>query len=305
MKSFIIGISDRTVRFFELNEKREISYLEQVDISFSFSECFNMGSYDDSIIAEASELLNRYLKELNFSSSKIGVVLDSSYAFINKIPVDYDDTQENITSGILWDLSNYFPDTYKDFKINYYRLKNKLFSDRIIYTLILAIENKKMDVLKKILSNCRLRIHCYDIDHFAADKYLRAMVLCGKPGIIMNIGCKRDRIDMSIIDSAGVFYFDFLIFKDRKYGGRLKKFLLHPFEENERFKISSINIYGEDYSVDVYNYACQLFPSIRVEREDIFKNLMITSRVRNNERYLDEGNKFIPLAGLALKENLK
>lgn len=300
MKSFIIGISDRTVRFLELNEKREISYLEQTDISFSFSECFSLGMYDDSVIQEASEVINKFVRELNFTSSKIGVLLDSSYAFINKIPMDFDDTQENIISGILWDLSNYFPDSYKDFKINFYKLKDRLYSERIKNTLIIAVENKKLDILKKILNNCGHRIHCFDIDHFGADKYVRMMNLGGKPGNIMNIGCKRNRIDMSIIDSDGEVYFDYLIFRDTGYQKKLKSFLSLPCEVNSNLKFTSVNVYGDDYSDDVSKSISEMFPTVKVERADIFRKFLTSSRVRNNERYLDEGNKFIPLAGLAL-----
>lgn len=301
MKSFVIGISERAVKFLELNEKREVSYIEQADTSFSFSECFSLGLYDETIIAEASELINRYVKELNFASSKVSVMLESSYSFINKIPMDFDDTPENIISGILWDLSNYFPDSYKDFKINYYKLKDKLFSDRIKNTLIIAVENKKLDILKKILSNCRQRINYFDIDHFAADKFLRMMTLGGKSGNMMNIGCKRNRIDMSIIDSEGVIYYDYMIFRDMGYQKKLKSFLSLPFESNENLKFTSVNIYGENYASEVNKSVSEIFPSIKVDRLDIFRKFLTTSRVRNNERYLDEGNKFIPLAGLALK----
>ena len=301
MKTLAVSLSDRTVRFIQVNEKKEIDFVESIDTSFSFSECFKYGVYDEMVVNEASVIICDALKVLNLSSTKIAVMIDTSEAFLNIIPIDFSETLQNISSGILWDLSNYFPDSYKNFRINYYPVKNDKYSNLISDTLVIAIDNSKIEILKKIFHSCRLKINLFDIEHFSAEKYFKEIYkkqLTGKSSLIL--GCKKNRIDVSITDSDSMKYFEFFNFKETGYQIKLKELFNYLSVNSDFYNYDFIFLYGEDYSGDVYQILTSINKSIKIIYPDPFKDFEVHGRFKNSNK-LNDGFKFISACGLALK----
>ncbi|MBN1634280.1 MAG: pilus assembly protein PilM [Ignavibacteria bacterium] len=302
MKTIIIGISDRTLRFLGLNEKKEISFIESVDTTFSFTDCFKTGAYEDTLVNEASYVINNILRDVHTSATKIGVIIESSFAFLNIVPIDYNESASNISSWILWDLSNYFPDNYKNFKVNYYKLHNKKFDSNVNDTLIVSFDKVILQVLVKIFYSGRLKFQLFDIDHFAAEKYLRTVFEEKiNKGCFLVIGCKRNHIDISFHHNEELVYYDYLIFKDSSYKTKLKDKITSIPESANYLPVKYSFVYGEDYSEDIYHYLSNELKNIEFYIPDPNEEFKMQDHLKKNNRFKNEGNKFIPLFGLALK----
>ncbi len=302
MNTLVIGIYDRTIRFLEINSQREITLAKSVDIPFSFSECFKFGNYDDTFISEACTLIKDSLKNVNYSSYKILLLLDTSYSFLNVVPLDIDDSESNINTYILWDISNYYPDSYKNFKINYYKLNEYKFASGIKATLIAAIENSKLEIIRKIFHNCRMQINLLDLDHFAADKYANNIFVDNTyTNEIISIGCKRNRVDISITGKKGIRYYNFIHFKDVNYQDKLLKLFSNLKKEIYLNQIKLAMVYGEDYTEDVCKFLSKKFSYINFKMPNPFEAFPINDKKQIEKKLKTEGNKFVPLFGLFLK----
>lgn len=302
MKTIIIGISDRTVRFLGMSEKKEVSFIESIDTAFSFSECFRTGVFEDTLVTEASYIINNVLRDIHTSSTKIGVSLDSSFAFLNIIPIDFNETVSNISSWILWDLSNYFPDNYKNYKVNYYKLHNKKFNSDVKDTLVVSVDKNILQVLVNIFHSGRLKLQLFDIDHFAAEKYMNTFFTEELNGNYFPvIGCKKNHIDISYYCGDGLVYYDFLIFKDSGYKSKLKEKIKQISKTVNDLPVKHSMIYGEDYSEDVMNFLTDEFKEIKFHFPDPLTAFEMQDYLKNSEKFKNEGNKFLPLFGLALK----
>ena len=302
MKTIIIGISDRTLRFLGMSEKKEISFIESIDTTFSFTDCFKTGAYEDTLVNEASYVINNVLRDLHTSSTKIGVAIESTFAFLNIVPIDFNESVSNISSWILWDLSNYFPDNYKNFKVNYYKLHNKKFNSNVKDTLIVSFDNVILQVLVKIFYSGKLKFQLFDIDHFAVEKYLSSVY--GEKidsDSFLIIGCKRNHIDISMHNSEGLMHYDYLVFKDSGYKTKLKGKITGILETINYSPVKFSIIYGEDYSEDIYHYLSNELGNIKFHLPDPITEFKMQEHLKNNEKFKNEGNKFLPLFGLALK----
>lgn len=302
MKTIVIGISDRTLRFLGMNEQKEISFIESIDTTFSFSECFKTGIYEETLVTEASHIINNVLRDLHTTSTKIGISLDSSFAFFNIIPIDFSESVSNISSWILWDLSNYFPDNYKNHKVNYYKLNNKKFNSRVRDTLIVSFDKNILQVLVKIFHSGRLKFQIFDIDHFAAEKYMQIFFKENLNETSFTIiGCKKNHIDISVYNKDGLLYYDYLIFKDSGYKTKLKNKIRKISKTVNDSPVTGSIIYGEDYSEDVYNYLSGGFRETKFFFPDPLTEFKKQDHLKSSDKFKNEGNKFLPLFGLALK----
>lgn len=302
MKTIIIGISDRTLRFLGMNEKKEISFIESIDTTFSFTDCFKTGAYEDTLVNEATYVINNVLRDLHTSSTKIGVIIESAFAFLNTVPIDFNESASNISSWILWDLSNYFPDNYKNFKVNYHKLHNKKFNSNVQDTLIVSFDSIILQVLVKIFYTGKLKLQLFDIDHFAAEKYLRTAFneILNSDSFLVT-GCKRNRIDLSVYNSEGLAYYDYLLFKDSGYKTILKEKIAGISETFNYSPFKFSMIYGEDYAEDIYHYLSNEFGEIKFLLPNPIEEFKLQDHIKNKDRFKNEGNKFLPLFGLALK----
>ncbi|MCX7833855.1 MAG: hypothetical protein N2490_06570 [Ignavibacteria bacterium] len=302
MNTLLIGIYERTLRFLEINAQREITFIKSVDTPFSFSECFKFGNYDESFISEACSLLKSTLKNINLSNNKVFLLLDTSYSFLNVIPIDFNDSEPNISSFIVWDISNYYPENYKNFSVNYYKLENYKFAKGVKLTLIVAIDNSILEIIRKIFHNCRIQINMFDLDHFSADKYANSIFINNTNSKeIISIGCKRNKIEISITGQRNLRYYDFINFRDVNYKNKLTKLISGLKREVLSNRINNAMVFGEDYATDVCKFLSSKFSYINFKMPNPFEVFPFADKCNINGKIKTEGNKFIPLFGLFLK----
>jgi len=302
LKRLIVSFSGKKITIAEINEKNEILFLENLVSDYDMSENITLDRFNDTMIYSCSDLINSALKGKNFDEHKIGLLMDSSVTFMNLIPIDFNEPADTIRSQILWDLSNYFPQNYKEFNVNYFKLKKTNFSPDINDTLIIAMHKVKMEFLKSIFEFCNLYIDITDIDHLAAEKCIKKVYgndFRNKKNLI--IGIKKNRADLSIIDESNLYYFDYLNTDSSLFQERLAKSLSWFYERNLDLFFDKIFLYGDNGLTHINKLVSSVFPDKKIILTNplsIFNYSKVKNKINNFE---DEGYKYTSLLGLALK----
>lgn len=302
MKVLIISLLGKKISIAEISEKKEITFLENLVSDYDLNESVVLERYTDTMIYSFSDLINNTLKGRKFDNHRVGLLVNSSIAFMNLMPIDYSESLDTIRSQILWDLSNYFPQNYKEFIINYYKIKKSNVTPEVKESLLIAIHKVKMEFIKSIFEFCNLNIHITDIDHLAAEKCVRKVYSSDfKNFKNLIIGFKKNRIDLSIIDDSSIYYFDFVNTDNINFQERFLKSLGILYEKNLDLLFEKIFLYGEGNLDNVQKLIATIFP----EKITIISNplsIFNYSRLGNNADIIEnEGYKYTPLFGLALK----
>jgi Tfp pilus assembly PilM family ATPase len=295
-----IGFSQKQIKFVEINENREISFIDNIKTSLDLNKDLSIYRNSDDIISETGDMICNHLEANNIQPNRIDVLLETSQSFMNTVPINFEEDTESIRSQILWELSNYFPDSYKNFRVSYHKLNRKDYPDGIKDTLIIAVDNNKIIVIKEIFKVCNFNIHLTDIDQFATEKCIREVY---KEELtdnkILILGCKNSRIDISIIDDRNLVYYDYIIFTGSNFQKGLRKLLNELNVKGMSF--GEVMLYGEDYSSDVQGYIKTFDKDHSIELSDPFKKFKYTKNEKGNGNFKNKGFKYTPLIGLALK----
>lgn len=291
MINLYIEFSDNTLRVLRLDKLKKISVKHEVNLSFSLSDETVLRKDKSDLIHEFEDAITEALKnddESGNSDMKVtaGILIGTEQIFMNVTPVDFDEDNSSVSAHIIWELSNYFPDTYKDFNVRYYRLNNNNISENIDDTLLIAINKKKLEFIKMLCDSTDITIRNIEIDHIVIDKCLKEKYpedIIGKTVLI--IGIKKGRVDFSLLCDGEIRYYDFA-----NLGGLNLKYpvvsqinLLNSL----LFNIEKIFIYGEDSKNELKNFLLEQFENIGI------------SSIKYEDN--SEDTSFAPLYGLALK----
>lgn len=286
-----IEFSDNILRILRLDKLKKISVKHEVNLSFSLSDETILRKDKSDLIHEFEDAISEALKndpESDNSDMKVtaGILIGTEQIFMNVTPVDFDEDNSSVSAHIIWELSNYFPDTYKDFNVRYYRLNNNIVSENIDDTLLIAINKKKLEFIKMLCDSTEITIRNIEIDHIVIEKCLKEKYpedIIGKTVLI--IGIKKGRVDFSLLCDGEIRFYDFA-----NLGGLNLKYpvvsqinLLNSL----LFNIEKIFIYGEDCNNELKNFLLEQFENIGI----------------SGIKYEDdtEDTSFAPLYGLALK----
>jgi len=311
MRTLTIGFFGKHIRFIEINKYKEITFIDEIITDNEISEVLSIKDSDNPVIEEYSMQINEVLKKKTFHAEKVGVVLDSGNSFVYALPVDYDEDEGMAKRNIIWDFSNYFSEDYNNYKIVYYKMSGETPSDTVKNTLVIAFENSRLDLLRKIFYNFNMKIHLADYEHLSAEKCIREIY---KNEFIENfsqlgliIGVKNDRIDYSIIDLNNIYYYDFYTIKRANYKEPLMSLLAGINEKINTLKIYKVFLYGEDFvlpSRDLIN-STNFFRHIPVVIANPFIALNFGANLKDYSGIEHEGYKFISVCGLSLKGSEK
>jgi len=302
LRALIIGLLGKDINIAEISEKKDILFYENIVTDFDLNENIVLERYTDTMIYSFSDLINNALKGKKIDNHRIGILLDSSLAFMNLVPVDYSESPDTIRSNIIWDLTNYFPHNYKEFIINYYRIKKNNITNEINDTLLIALHKVKMEFIKSIFEFCSLNIHITDIDHMAAERCIKKVYASDfKDHNNLILGFKKKRIDLSIIDSSNIYYFDYVITDSSNFQDRFLKSLGDLYDRHLDLFFDKIFIYGETNPDTLHKLISSVFP----EKNIIVSNPLSIFNYSDIEGVVDnienEGYKYTSLLGIALK----
>ncbi len=232
MSNLNLEFSGNTLRVLQLNETRDIIIKDERKLSFNILNEQTLKSKSADLISEFAVIIKSVLND-DSNEQRAGVLISTEQTFLNVFPVDFNEDQSSINSHILWELSNYYPETYKDFNIKYYRLNNNYFNENIDEALLIAIDKNAIGFIKVLCNGSNIKIRNVEIDQFAVEKCVKENYPEEIKNTILIIGCKNNRLDFSVIARGYLKYYDYEIFEGKKFRNLL---------------IRHLNIYNKGYS---------------------------------------------------------
>ena len=173
MENINIEFSDDRFRVLQLNSLKEIILKEEVELGLNINDV----KYIKRNKKEAVNIFSEKFSELPFGEenniSKACLLLNTPQTFLNVFPVDFNEEKNSVDSHILWELSNYFPETYKDYIVKYYKLNNNFLSENTDEVLLIAVDKNRIDVMKTLCNGCGVKIVNIDIDQFAVERCIK------------------------------------------------------------------------------------------------------------------------------------
>jgi Tfp pilus assembly PilM family ATPase len=295
---FTIGLFEHSIRFLETKKDNKISFAGIKPDNFELDNLFKQNKLSETEISKAADSINRVLNDSGTKENTARLLIDTGKCFANVIPLDFSESKENINSNILWELSNYYPDCYKEFRISYHKLNSSVYTDCVKETLIIGIRKNVIEVLKKLSGLLNIKVTSIDIEHFASEKYFRAVRKnLFKDENILVIGCKKNRFDFSIINGESTFAYDYFEFKDSNFRERLIKTYTLLLEKSNSQPVNNIYLYGDENAPSAYKIINELSQKSRVFLSNPFYEIGITDNLSTD--IVSEGYKFIPLCGLS------
>ncbi len=248
MNNLLIEYSGTKIRLLQFNSERVI-YLDQlefVDSGFFYLE----PKVNSKKVSEFTELLVSHLRKHNIIADAIKLVLDSRLAYISCIPLEFSDEAENINSSLIWELSNFYPENYKNFKINFQKINQD--NEELTFlgnTLIIAYHKNIAEVTRRISEVSSLKISGVNFDVFTAGSFISKNYAKN----FVSICVRNDRVDMSFYINGAVSFFMPVNVRESNFDvvlEELKKILLLPGYE----EIKDIFLYGEDKAQALYSF---------------------------------------------------
>lgn len=259
MKNINLGFCGNNLRIMELSETGEVSRLEEVTLSFNLENDKLLKKNKKEYLEEFSEIMHD-ITDASLEPVEANILLDTGLAFLNIIPVDFSEKNSNINSHILRDLSNYFPDSQKDFNLKCIRLNHHTVSESIDEVLMIAVSKIKTEFLKSICNSCNIIIKKIEIDQFAVEKYIRIKKKPAKAFLI--IGYRNNRLDFSLILNGVLKYYNFEITERNNFKLSLLRQLNFFTGNFGSMKISDISIYGEEKITELNDFLKECIRSI-------------------------------------------
>jgi Tfp pilus assembly PilM family ATPase len=296
---FTIGLFEKSIKFLEINKEKKISFAFNLTENINLEKLYLQNKLSENYLNDIAKSINDVLDKSNTTSHTSKILIETNHCFTNVIPLDFTETKDKINSNILWELSNYFPDGYKDCKINYHKLLSESYSENIKETLIIAIKNNLIEGLKKLSKLIDIKINSIDVEHFSSEKYFREIRkdLLKEENILI-VGCKKNRFDFSIINNSGCLAYDYFLLNNSNYQDILTKAYLKIAEKYYNLQINNIYLYGDESTSSSYKIINDISKTTRVILSNPFYEIGITDNI--DTEIVSEGYKFVPLCGLAL-----
>jgi hypothetical protein len=265
-------------------------------LSFDLSDESLYAKDPVSFSAELREHISSFVKNEDLSKIKPGVVIDSSMAFINVIPLDFSETTGALESHIQWELSNYYPESSKDYSKRYYKLGEPVFSNNIYESLIIAIDRKKIRFIKNLCAQSGIQPRNIEIGHFAVEKCITELFgrnVRGRSVILSSV--TRRRIESSLLKDGALKFYDYELITDKNPLNVLISQAGRLMERIAGAEVTDLFVYGELSTFAVEKDIGKYLGGANVIHLDLF------STKSPDGKTMPDSSVYAPLAGLALK----
>ncbi len=288
MNKIIIGYTGKHIKFLLVENGKKVSFVDQqeyADANIFFLE----PKINHKRITELSSIISTVFRKNNFHFDTAGLVLDSRLAYMSMIPVDFTDEAENINSSLIWELSNFYPDTYKNFKISYQRIDSN--KDEYAYlgnTLIIAYHKNIAEITRRLSELTGIKFTGINFDNFAAGKYFLGK---SEKDFIL-LGLKQEKTDiMHYLNGEIRNYTGLYKNNETKFGsGEIENILKIPGFSG----INKVFIYGEESAVQYGEKINAEYKQTVIENP--FSNLSAEGILQDNVSIVPYS--FTPLFGL-------
>lgn len=291
MNTLSLEFSENFLRILRLNDLGEVVFKDEIDLGFNMNDD-NLRKNRDEIVLLFTEKLSFLFKDETGLINEADVLIDTSQTFLNVFPLDFQEDQRSINSHILWELSNYFPDNYKEFNIKYYRFNNKYLSEGIDEVLLIAVDKNKIEFIKALCNGSGIKIKSVDIDQFVVEKCVKKIYPAEfKNKTFLLVGCKNSRLDFSLIADGKIKYYDY-----DNIG--ISNFKILFAKQMNFFK----SMFNKDHSGKIFLYGdrnAEVIKDFLNEEFESLTSVLIDPFVKTGSA--ENLSKYSPLYGLALK----
>jgi Tfp pilus assembly PilM family ATPase len=195
-----LSISDRGVQAVEVgrNDPPTLLAIDEWDNTLAAGE----KAPDSGGVERFTEYLAVFQKVNRVKAREVSVALDTSYLFLNHIPVDDNAPDLKIREQIQWELSRFFPDAAPaDFISDFHRLKQHP-DQQHCEILGVSVRRRAAQAIKKVLDDLGLSLTVLDADHFSAENALRINYPDSFRRTLALIGVKENRLDISLLKNG-------------------------------------------------------------------------------------------------------
>lgn len=302
MKNLSIGHTDRYLRFLGTGNDGKVIFAEQSEF-YSTEDVFVQAKLKSKHLQEMGLLIKDTIQRYEIYPDKINFAVDSSVSFITTIPIDYSDDSGSINSNILWELSNYFPENYKNYKVNFLKLNGIRDSENIVKkTLVISLHKDDAESVLKIADYAGIKFSIIDIDYLAAVNYFinNHKTNSGQKYKLV-VGCKKNKIEVSEICGSRLCDYDYIYIKDSPNREIISDTIRNITEKDVSHDIQDIYLFGEENTIQTVNFISSRFKKYQTVIANPFEISGISDIYKGISPDDLNPNNFIPLAGLSMK----
>lgn len=282
-----------------LNKERlDVAESEELSKRLILKKIFSDEIYLDSLsVDKIDEIAQIISSSINISPkfTKISFCLDTSFAFLNVIPVEQSLSEQEFNEHLLWEISQYFPteSANQSFIIRGYKFSG----DDMEKALMVAVKKDLISFLKGIAEKLGLTVQIIDIDHFAVENCLRERISPVRSRYFYSdfvlVGLKNSRIDVSVFRSyefQRYFYHIVNGESDTRY------FLLKLINDNVSAGFEKFVFYGEGLDQNLIGIISGMLGSKFSILNPFDSRLFLDVKVEAESAHI-----FAPNIGLALR----
>lgn len=285
MNSLFIEFSGTVFRTLLLNDSGETILKNESGLGFDINDEALTGKNPEELFRQFADTFPEIHQAANDEPVSAGILIGTNQTFLTVLPIDFNEDQSSIDSHILWELSNYFPETYKNYTVKYYRLNTSLI-ENIDEILIVAVNRGKIEFIKNLCNSINILIKSVEVDQFAVERCLKISGHAKlKDKISIILGCRNERLDFSLMQNEKLRYYDYETYTGTNFQIPLINQI--NYFDSAFGEIEEIFFYGEDSALSsIRNFMNEQFSKINTP--------VIGCGGINDPR-------FAPLYGLALK----
>ena len=259
------------------------------------STLFNYAGDDTPGVDEFVEHLSTFLSSHHLKPQMVSIALDSSFLFINTIPLSQTATRSEMDEQVEWELKAYFPDSPRDsFISDMHVLSGDSNQNNVM---MVSVRRDLVQKLYRSLSRLRLGLDIVDVDHFSADNALRFNFPETMNKFIALIGVKGGRIDTSLIRYNDLESYSYTLYASSEEAvSQIEKV------SKETKGLSSISIYGTHLTSE--NLAqIRNVSAIPVEALNPLRSVQLANSVRANLDSTFAAHRYCAAVGAALRRD--
>lgn len=148
-------------------------------------------------LSEFREYLATFIKLHHVGARRVSVALDTSYLFLNTIPMVDKISPSERTDQVQWELQQYLPGNPPAGYITAYHTMVHDPPERDPEILCVSIRRNDVRAIRTILQDLGLSLHIVDVDHFSGDMALRVNYPDSYRRFLSVVGVKKNRLDIS------------------------------------------------------------------------------------------------------------
>jgi Tfp pilus assembly PilM family ATPase len=306
-KSLGISFSSDKIHFTELlreGSNVKLNFFDTISLDIDFEEELWKYKSNQKILTNVSNEIQKVLNKRGTNFSNISLTISSSQAFMLILPVDLTDSKSTLNTKIYWELSNYFPDNYKDFVVNTYRLNSFMPVSNCDEVLIIAVLNNTLEFVKRVSKLCNVKLNLIDIDHFSAEFALRKNYLnqVSNSNILL-VGLKNGRFDFGYIVKGKYKHFSYSkYYSEPEYNltmvKKLKSFMQSSVAANG---VDTIFLYGDEIKESLINSIKKLELFNKIEIINPFSSISASNEYLQDDELRKSHFIYTSSCGVALR----